>query len=184
MRPDPRRALRISRLLSLALRHQPSALALTLDPHGWASVDATLAGLAAAGLPTTADELEDLVRSSDKQRFALSPDGERIRANQGHSVDIDLALPAREPPERLYHGTVVRFLASILADGLVRGARTHVHLSPDVRTAEIVASRRSGPQVILEVRAAELHRAGHVFVRSENGVWLTHAVPPAYLARR
>lgn len=176
------RAVRISKLLSLGLRHDPAALGLTLDARGWASVGDVLAGLAARGLAITADELEDIVRASDKQRFALSPDGACIRANQGHSIAVDLELPRREPPEVLFHGTVRRFLDSIRSEGLLRRARTHVHLSVDTATAETVARRRAGPIVILEVRARAMHEAGYAFFLSENGVWLTERVPPEYLA--
>lgn len=126
---DPRRAVRISKLLSLGLRHDPGALGVTLDPAGWTEVDAVLRGLAARDEPITEEELEEIVATSDKQRFTLSPDGGRIRANQSHSVEVDLGLPPREPPEVLYHGTVDRFLDAIRREGLLRRARTHVHLS-------------------------------------------------------
>ena len=180
---DRERSVRISKLLALALRHDPSALGIELDGAGFATVDAVLAGLARLSEPTTREELEHVVRTSDKQRYALSPDGERIRANQGHSVDVDLGLEPREPPDTLYHGTVDRFVASIEREGLVRGERAHVHLSVDVKTAEIVAARRAGAKVIFRVRAGEMHRAGHAFFVSDNGVWLTPHVPPAFLER-
>jgi putative RNA 2'-phosphotransferase len=122
----------------------------------------------------------EVVATSDKQRFALSPDERSIRANQGHSTEVDLALAPLEPPELLYHGTVERFLDSIRREGLVRGKRQHVHLSPDRETAARVGARRGMP-VILVVETARLHRAGHSFLRSEDGVWLTDAVPPEYL---
>jgi putative RNA 2'-phosphotransferase len=173
--------VRISKLLSLALRHEPDALGLTLDERGWADVTTLLAGLATKGIVLTEDDLEELVRASDKQRFALSPDGARIRANQGHSVAIDLDLPARAPPEFLFHGTVARFLEPIKREGLQRRARTHVHLSTDTKTAETVARRRSGEVVILRVQAGAMHAAGHVFYLSENQVWLTDHVPPSFL---
>jgi putative RNA 2'-phosphotransferase len=178
---DRARATRISKLLSFGLRHDPGALGLTLDTAGWTSVDDVLAALARSGEPITRDDLAEIVRASDKQRFALSADGARIRANQGHSVAVDLGLAPREPPARLYHGTVDRFVASIRARGLLPGERTHVHLSIDERTALIVARRRAGTPVILVVRADEMHRDGHVFHVSENGVWLTKHVPAGYL---
>lgn len=173
--------VRISKLLSLALRHEPDALGLSLDPHGWAAVDDVLRGLHDKALPITAEELETLVTASDKQRFALSPDGTRIRANQGHSIAVDLELAPAEPPAILFHGTTMRFGDAIRAQGLLRGARTHVHLSVDDETAMIVARRRKGPHVILRVRAGELHREGRPFYRSQNGVWLTDHVPPTRL---
>ena len=178
---DAARAKRTSKLLSLALRHEPSALDLRLDEAGWADVTAVLDALSAKGETVTRDDLEAIVRTSDKQRFALSEDGSRIRANQGHSIDVDLGLVPSEPPERLFHGTVDRFLPSIRASGLLRGERQHVHLSADRETAKIVAKRRKGEAVLLGVRAAEMRRDGLLFYLSANGVWLTEHVPPRYL---
>jgi putative RNA 2'-phosphotransferase len=178
---DRGRAVRISKLLSFGLRHDPGALGLDLDDAGWAAVVAVLAALSNRGEPVSPDELEEIVRTSDKQRFALSPDRTRIRANQGHSVDVDLGLPPCEPPLCLFHGTVDRFLESIRATGLESGARTHVHLSSDEATARRVAARRDGTPVILVVRAREMHHGGHVFHVSENGVWLTKHVPTAFI---
>ncbi len=175
------RAVRVSKLLALGLRHDPSALGLSVDAHGFADVDNVLRGLAANGENVTRDELEEIVATSDKQRYALSADGEKIRANQGHSIDVDLGLAPAAPPATLHHGTSMRFLDSIKASGLVRGARTHVHLSVDLKTAEIVAKRRAGPHVILTVRASAMHEKGHTFFRSANGVWLTERVPPEFL---
>lgn len=173
--------VRISKLLSLALRHDPSALGVTLDARGFAEVDAVLAGLAATGLATSRDELEEIVATSDASRFALSADGEHIRATHGHSLDVDLGLLPAEPPEVLLHGTVLRFSRAIARDGLVRGARTHVHLAEDERAALRVASRRAGPKALYAIRAREMHAAGHAFLRSESGVWLVAHVPPAFL---
>lgn len=178
---EPDRAVRISKLLSLGLRHDPAALGVELDHAGWTDVGDILRGLSARGEPISEDELEEIVAGNDKQRFALSPDGTRIRANQGHSVDVDLGLPRREPPELLYHGTVARFLDSIRREGIVRRARTHVHLSANVETAQNVAGRRVGEKVILSVRAHAMHDAGHPFFLSDNGVWLTSIVPPEFL---
>jgi len=121
-----------------------------------------------------------VVATNDKRRFSFSDDGLRIRANQGHSVEVDLKLQARQPPELLYHGTVARFVESIRGQGLVRGSRLHVHLSPDEETARRVGRRRGRP-VILVVEAGRMHRDGHPFFLSANGVWLTDAVPPEYL---
>ena len=118
------------------------------------------------------DELIDCVETNDKQRFAFDETGDRIRANQGHSVEVDLQLEEREPPEFLYHGTVERFLPSILKEGLVRGKRHHVHLSKDVETARKVGARRGKP-VILTADAGRMHKEGHTILLSANGVWLT-----------
>ena len=178
---DRGRRVRVSKLLSFGLRHDPTALGLSLDSAGWAAVETVLAGLAARGELVTREELAEVVATSDKKRFALSDDGARIRASQGHSVDVDLGLPPREPPETLFHGTSEHVVSAIRQQGLLPGSRTHVHLSADVRTAEIVAKRREGPIAILRVRAAAMHAAGRAFFLSENGVWLTEHVPPEFL---
>lgn len=172
--------LRSSKFLSLVLRHDPARIGITLDSAGWTDVAALLAACAAHGHPLTRGQLERLVAGSDKQRFALSPDGTRIRANQGHSVAVDLQLPPRQPPARLFHGTVAHALAGIRAEGLQKRARHHVHLSADLTTATKVGSRRGAP-LILTVRADEMAAAGYIFFRSENGVWLTDFVPPRFL---
>ncbi len=170
----------ISRFLSLVLRHKPEVIGIALDAQGWVDVDVLLAALRAHGRSVTREELERVVATSDKKRFAL--EGDRIRAHQGHSVDVDLDLRPEAPPPRLYHGTVARFVESIRREGLVRGQRHHVHLSADVATAKSVGGRRGAP-VVLEVDAAAMARDGHVFYRSANGVWLTDHVPPAYLSQ-
>jgi len=171
-----------SKFLSLILRHQPEKIGVALDPQGWIDVDVLLEALARNRHPLSRGELEGIVANNDKKRFALSEDGRRIRANQGHSTTVDLELKPRTPPERLYHGTVEKFLDAIFAEGLKKGERHHVHLSPDVETARRVGQRRGKP-VILEVAAGEMQRAGHVFFLSENGVWLTDHVPPRFFER-
>ena len=171
---------RTSKFLSLVLRHDPARVGITLDASGWTDVEPLLAALAAHGHALTRAALEALVASSDKQRFALSPDGARIRANQGHSVEVELELPPATPPAQLFHGTVDRFVESIRVQGLIKGARHHVHLSADLETAQKVGSRRGAP-VILTVRAGDMVAAGHVFYLSANGVWLTDHVPPSYV---
>lgn len=173
-------SVRTSKFLSLVLRHQPEKIGIALDSAGWTDVEDLLRALAAHGHPLTRAQLGDLVASSDKQRYALSPDGARIRANQGHSVEVELALPVAAPPARLFHGTVDAFVPSIRAGGLVKGARHHVHMSSDLETATKVGGRRGAP-VILAIRAEAMAEAGHVFFRSANGVWLTDHVPPAFI---
>jgi putative RNA 2'-phosphotransferase len=170
----------LSKLLSLILRHRPQDFGITLDPEGWTSIDALLAALGAPGRAISRDDLLEVVRASDKQRFALAPDGQRIRANQGHTVSVDLGHAPQEPPELLFHGTVARFLPSIRARGLDRGRRHHVHLSASREQAQLVGARR-GPPVVLEVLAGRMRAAGHVFLLSPNGVWLTEHVPPEFL---
>jgi putative RNA 2'-phosphotransferase len=169
-----------SKLLSYVLRHRPGSIGLTLDPHGWADVDTLLAALTAHGRRVDRALLDRVVGDNDKRRFAFSADGARIRASQGHSVAIDLALPPQAPPPVLYHGTAGRFMKSILAQGLRAGARRHVHLSRDVDTARRVGARHGVP-VVLRVDAARMAADGSTFYVSENGVWLTDAVAARYL---
>jgi putative RNA 2'-phosphotransferase len=176
------RAVKVSKYLAKYLRHAPHELGLELQPGGWVPVDDLLAAAEKNGFPISYDELVECVETNDKQRFAFDVSGELIRANQGHSVEVDLQLEEREPPEFLYHGTVERFLPSILEEGLIRGKRHHVHLSKDVETARKVGSRRGKP-VILQVDAGRMHWDGHKFLLSANGVWLTDSVAPAYLTR-
>ena len=170
----------LSKFLSFVLRHEPTAIGLELDPHGWADIDELVTKSQAHGKPLTRDIIEEIVATNAKQRFAISEDGRRVRANQGHSIDIDLAYEPREPPELLFHGTIAANLAAIRSAGLKRMQRHHVHLSPDTATARTVGMRRGKP-VVLEVAAARMHRDGHVFFLSTNGVWLTEHVPPDYI---
>jgi putative RNA 2'-phosphotransferase len=172
--------VRISKFLSKVLRHAPESVGLRLDEAGWVDVDDLLAAAKGAAVALDRPTLERVVADNDKQRFALSPDGLRIRASQGHSVTVELGLAPVKPPEVLFHGTADRNLDSIRAQGLVPGRRTHVHLSADEATA-ISVGRRHGRPVVLRVRAGEMHRSGHPFYRSDNGVWLTAAVPPAHI---
>jgi len=169
-----------SKFLSLILRHKPEEIGLTLDPNGWASIEELIALAAARGTQLSRAQIETIVAESDKQRFAISADGTKIRANQGHSVGIALGLAPQTPPEQLFHGTATRFLDSIRASGLHSASRQHVHLSSDLSTAEKVGSRHGKP-VILTVESGQMARDGHLFYLSENGVWLTDAVPAKYL---
>lgn len=177
-----KRSIRISKYLSKYLRHAPHELGLTLRPGGWVAVDDLLDATRKQGFLISYDELVACVETSDKQRFSFDDTGALIRANQGHSVEVDLHLEEREPPEVLYHGTGERFLPSILAEGVKKGQRHHVHLSRDAETARKVGARR-GPPVVLAVDARGMQRDGHPFFLSANGVWLTDAVPPGYLSR-
>ncbi len=172
--------VQLSKFLSLVLRHQPESIGLTLDAQGWANVDALIAHSHAASTVFSRDELLQLVASSDKQRFSLSPDGQRIRAAQGHSVPVSLNLQPLQPPAVLYHGTATRFLDAIRAQGLTPQARQQVHLSADVATASRVGQRH-GKLVVLQVDALRMHGDGLAFVQADNGVWLTDAVPAQYL---
>lgn len=170
----------ISKFLSKHLRHAPEALGLTLQPGGWVSVDELLSGCERVQFAISYDELIECVETSDKKRFSFDESGDLIRANQGHSVEVDLELEAKPPPTVLFHGTVERFLASIMAEGLIKGKRHHVHLSKDIETARKVGARRGKP-VILEVASGTMHERGHEFYESVNGVWLTDTVPTEYL---
>ncbi len=169
-----------SKFLSLILRHQPHLVGVTLDDAGWTDVDALLAGLAKHDVHLTREQLFDIVRDSDKQRFALSEDGTRIRANQGHSVQVELELPDSTPPARLYHGTYAEAIASIHATGLSKGKRHAVHMAAETDTATKVGMRRGAP-IILTIRADEMVAEGHTFQQSENGVWLTESVPARFI---
>lgn len=175
-------ARKISKSLSYWLRHRPDAAGLELDGAGWAPVAEILRALADAGLADRLEQLKEVVAESDKNRFELSSDGLRIRARQGHSLPVDLDWPTAEPPGFLFHGTVERSLPSILANGLKPMNRHHVHLSPDITTAERVGRRRGAP-VVLRISAAAMAEDGHLFQLSGNGVWLTDTVPPDYIER-
>jgi putative RNA 2'-phosphotransferase len=172
---DPREVVRRSKRLSYVLRHAPGAVGLTLDAAGWADVDALLAALG-----WTRAELEHVVATNDKRRFAFDDTGTRIRASQGHSVAVDLGYAAEQPPRVLFHGTTERNLPAIEAEGLRPGRRHAVHLSSDEATARRVGARHGRP-VVLRVDAEGMARDGAVFTRSANGVWLVDAVPPSRL---
>lgn len=178
MATDP--TIRASKFLSLVLRHEPGKIGIELDPAGWVDVGHLLQALAKHGSPLTREELQTIVDTSDKKRFAFSDDGERIRASQGHSVEVELGYQPSVPPPVLYHGTVDRFLPSIRKIGLIKGQRHHVHLSPDTETAGKVGARRGRP-VILKINAASMANEGILFYFSANGVWLTDAVPPRFI---
>ena len=166
---------RASKFLSLVLRHQPEKIGITLDPHGWAKVREIL-----PGMNLTMEDLTYIVETDEKQRYSFNKDRTLIRANQGHSISIDLELEAREPPEYLYHGTVGQFLGSIQKEGLQKQKRQYVHLSPDVETA-VKVGRRRGKPVVLQVASGRMHQDGYTFYLSDNGVWLTDAVPVQYI---
>lgn len=168
---------KISKFLSLILRHQPDKIGLQLDEEGWAKVADIIDK---APTPLTRDQIETVVKTNDKKRFALSEDKKRIRANQGHSIKVDVGLKQVTPPEMLFHGTADRFLDAIRTEGLTPQSRQHVHLSGDEVTAHKVGQRHGRP-VILEIPARAMHDQGHVFFQSENGVWLTDHIPAALI---
>jgi len=171
---------RTSRFLSLVLRHRPDNIGIRLDDAGWVAVNDLLDALNRHGHALTFGELRRLIAGNDKRRFVLSADRKRIRAAQGHSLPLNLDYPPAELPALLFHGTVEKFLDGIRAQGLRRGKRHHVHLSPDDETARKVGARRGDP-VVLKIDAAGMHANGHVFHVSENGVWLTSDVPARFI---
>ena len=171
-----------SKFLSYVLRHAPEAIGLSLDREGWAHVDALIAGAATEGRALDVELIRAVVDSSAKKRFALSDDGLRIRAVQGHSTEtVAIAREAVTPPDILFHGTATRFLEAILAEGLKPGSRHQVHLSADEATA-IAVGQRHGKPVVLKIDARAMHQQGHGFYQAENWVWLVDAVPPAFLS--
>ncbi|MCD8008668.1 MAG: RNA 2'-phosphotransferase [Clostridiales bacterium] len=170
-----------SKYLSLILRHKPEVIGITLDEHGWAEVDELIAGVSRTR-PLTMETLEQIVREDEKQRYSFNEDKTLIRANQGHSIPVDVELEEVEPPKLLYHGTGHRFTASIDAQGLLRQSRLYVHLSADYATAKKVGQRHGKP-VVYRVRSGKMHADGFQFYRSVNGVWLTKAVPARYLEK-
>lgn len=177
---NPKTLVRASRKLSLVLRHKPETIGLELDAQGWAEVKLLLRKMSTSGTPLTLTSLEQIVAENDKKRFAFSPDGRKIRASQGHSIDIDLKLEPVTPPAQLFHGTATTSVESILAMGLQSRSRQHVHLSLDLETATKVGARHGKP-VILTVDAGEMDAAGYEFYCSANNVWLTEEVPKEYL---
>jgi putative RNA 2'-phosphotransferase len=177
---QPRRATTVSKFLSKHLRHAPADIGLTLRDGGWVPVAELLAAVKRHGFPITEDELAHVVAGSDKQRFAFDETGTLIRANQGHSVEVDLQLEPTTPPAVLYHGTAERNAPVILQDGLLKMKRHHVHLSVDTDTAVKVGGRHGKP-VVLSVDAAAMAADGFTFYVSANGVWLVDHVPARYL---
>lgn len=171
---------RIGKKLSYILRHHPESIGITLDHEGWVKVDELLLGLKKHGTSITQSMLKEIVDNNDKKRYTFSPDGLSIRANQGHSIEVDLGLEPKEPLDVLYHGTATRNLDSIKLTGLQRQSRQHVHLSPDEKTAHKVGSRHGRP-IILVIHAKEMHEAGFEFYESKNGVWLADEVPLKYI---
>jgi putative RNA 2'-phosphotransferase len=173
--------IRTSKFLSLILRHEPERIGLKLHSAGWVGVRELLDAVNRHGVSLTLQQLKQVVAATnDKKRFAFSEDGQRIRASQGHSIEVDLQYEPQTPPELLYHGAPERFEESIRASGLNRGQRHQVHLSPDPQAASKVGQRR-GRAVLLTIRSGDMHRQGHVFYRSANGVWLVDHVPPQFI---
>ncbi len=170
-----------SKYISLILRHKPEVIGITLDEYGWADVKELIEGVNKTH-PLTMELLEEIVRTDEKQRYSFNEDKTKIRANQGHSVPVDVELQEKQPPEVLYHGTGEKYTGSIEKQGLLPRSRLYVHLSRDKETAMAVG-RRHGSPVIYTVMAGQMHRDGYQFFLSANGVWLTKEVPVRYLHR-
>lgn len=179
--PNEKRLTEASKFLSYVLRHRPDEIGITLDREGWADIAALIAGAAAIGKTLDATLIQEVVATNEKRRFAISEDGTRIRAVQGHSTDtVAISHTNIAPPDFLYHGTATRFLASIFERGLIAGHRHHVHISQDVATALVVANRHGTPTV-LSVSSRAMYDLGHTFFQADNGVWLTAVVPAEFI---
>lgn len=172
--------IRLSKFVSLVLRHKPESVGLTVDELGWVQVDALLAAAKQANVPLTLETLQQVVAQNDKQRFAFSQDQRAIRANHGHSIAVELSLTPLTPPEQLYHGTAARFVDSIQQQGLLPQGRQYVHLSSNEAMARQVG-RRHGKPVILTVQAERMNRDGFDFYCSASNIWLTQRVPISYI---
>lgn len=173
---------RIGKFLSLILRHDPAKINIELDEQGWANVQELINKCKKHRYHFSMEDLIEIVETNDKQRYSFNEKRNKIRANQGHSIDIDLALSPVEPPLYLYHGTATRFIPSIMKEGIVRGSRQHVHLSKDKDTATKVGSRHGKPQ-ILTILSGQMHSDGILFYQSDNGVWLTDYIDVKYISQ-
>jgi putative RNA 2'-phosphotransferase len=170
-----------SKFMSYVLRHEPQAIGLTLDEEGWADIAEFIAKANAAGKQFNEELIREIVKNSDKKRFAISEDGLKIRAVQGHSTSlVHIHYEPKQPPQFLFHGTATRFLSSIQNQGLLAGDRQYVHLSKDCETA-VSVGKRHGKPVVLKIKAGEMHEQGYSFFQAENGVWLTEKVPPQFI---
>lgn len=172
----------VSRFLCLILRHKPDEIGITLDEYGWANVE-ELVKRVSKKYKFNIDILEEIVRTDEKQRYSFNDDHTKIRANQGHSIPVDVELEAIEPPEYLYHGTGMKYVESIRETGLIPKSRLYVHLSVDKETAENVGNRHGMP-FVYRVCSSKMYRDGFIFYKSKNGVWLTKSVPVRYLEKR
>lgn len=170
----------LSKFLSLVLRHDPGSVELELEPAGWVCVDKLIEASAKHGKIFSIEQLKAVVENNDKKRFAFSADGKMIRANQGHSIEVELGYEPAKPPAFLFHGTASRFLDSIKAQGLTKQERHHVHMTASEETARAVGSRYGKPR-ILKLSTAQMYLDGYQFFLSANDVWLTETVPPKYI---
>lgn len=174
--------IKLSRFLSLVLRHKPEEIGLALDSQGFLSVDELIEGINNTGRVIDKRILDEILSSDNKQRYSYDSTGTRIRANQGHSIEVNLGLQKETPPKILYHGTAEKFVSAIEKEGLIKKKRTYVHLSKDLETAKNVGSRRGEP-IIFEIDTEAMIEDDYEFYVSENGVWLTERVPVQYLSK-
>lgn len=170
----------ISRYISLILRHKPEVIGISLDEHGWAVVDDLINGIAKNNEGFNMAILKEIVETDNKQRYSFNDDKTLIRANQGHSIPVDVELEEKEPPKFLYHGTGEKYVSSILEQGLIPKSRLYVHLSKDIETAKNVG-KRHGKEVVYKIEAHEMYQDGYKFYLSVNGVWLAKGVPLQYM---
>ncbi|SEM19144.1 putative RNA 2'-phosphotransferase [Butyrivibrio sp. ob235] len=171
----------VSKFISLILRHKPETIGISLDEHGWANVDELIAGISKTS-PINMEILEEIIATDNKQRYSFNEDHTLIRANQGHSIHVDVELKKVTPPDTLYHGSAEKYEKSIDEQGLIPKSRLYVHLSKDYETA-VNVGKRHGKPVIYKVKSGVMDKDGIEFFLSENGVWLTKAVPAKYLEK-
>lgn len=170
----------ISKFISYILRHNPSAVGIELDAHGWADVNALIEGVCKTGRFLNMQMLEEIVKNDNKQRFSFNDDRTKIRANQGHSIEVDVEMKVCPPPDILYHGTAEKYIESIRENGILKGNRNYVHLSKDKETA-IKVGARHGKAIVLKIDTRQMYADGYIFLLSANGVWQTEQVPIKYV---
>lgn len=171
---------KMGRFISFILRHHPETIGISLDEYGWANVDELLSGINNSGRTVDMELLEEIVRTDQKQRYSFNEDKTLIRANQGHSISVDVELEEMQPPQVLYHGTASRFLDAIMQEGLKPMSRLYVHLSKDIETAKVVGARHGAP-IILKINTSQMQEDGMKFYLSKNGIWLTKNIPTKYI---
>ena len=170
----------IGKFICLILRHKPNSIGISLDENGWANTQELLNGLNAAGKKVDIEQLINIVNTDNKRRFSFNSDKSKIRANQGHSIPVNLGLLELVPPTILYHGTSEKFIESIKQNGIQKRSRQYVHLSSNIETAVAVGKRHGNP-IVLKINTEQMFLDGYKFYLSENGVWLTDNVPYQYV---
>ena len=171
---------KLSKFISLILRHKPEEIGITIDDFGWAKVEDLINGINKSGRNINMCILEEIVRTDNKQRYSFNEDKTKIRANQGHSIPVNLELNELEPPKTLYHGTATKSIEGIKSQGIKSMSRQWVHLSKDFETAKQVGARHGKPMILI-INTERMYKDGIKFYLSENGVWLTEYVDPKYI---